>query len=163
MNESLEFLMARRTAERGAFSKVLKAVPQGQRDYRPDPRSRTAAELAWTIAAEEGDLVHLLETGTIDWKEAPTPSTMDEIVAAYERDAARVDAKLAQIDEAGWKKAGRFLAGGNPVWEDTVGNMVWGFLFDAIHHRGQLSVYLRPMGSKVPSIYGPSADDTGQG
>jgi len=39
--------------------------------------------------------------------------------------------------------------------------MLWGFLFDAIHHRGQLSSYLRPMGAKVPSIYGPSADDPG--
>jgi uncharacterized damage-inducible protein DinB len=51
---------------------------------------------------------------------------------------------------------------GKPVWEDTVANMVWGFFFDAIHHRGQLSVYLRPMGGKVPSIYGPSGDETGQ-
>ena len=39
--------------------------------------------------------------------------------------------------------------------------MLFGFLFDAIHHRGQLSSYLRPMGAKVPSIYGPSADDPG--
>ena len=50
---------------------------------------------------------------------------------------------------------------GNPVWEDTVGELVWGHLLDGIHHRGQLSTYLRPMGSKVPSIYGPSADDSG--
>ena len=43
----------------------------------------------------------------------------------------------------------------------AVPEMLWGFLFDAIHHRGQLSSYLRPMGAKVPSIYGPSADDPG--
>ena len=42
-----------------------------------------------------------------------------------------------------------------------LGEMLWGFLFDAIHHRGQLSSYLRPMGAKVPSIYGPSGDDPG--
>jgi uncharacterized damage-inducible protein DinB len=48
-----------------------------------------------------------------------------------------------------------------PPWEDTIENFVWGFLFDAIHHRGQISTYLRPMGGKVPSIYGPSADDAG--
>ena len=51
---------------------------------------------------------------------------------------------------------------GSPAWEDTISQMFWGFLFDAVHHRGQLSTYLRPMGGKVPSIYGPSADDTGQ-
>ncbi|HZV12602.1 MAG TPA: DinB family protein [Candidatus Kapabacteria bacterium] len=50
---------------------------------------------------------------------------------------------------------------GTVVWEATLGNMCWGLLHDAIHHRGQLSSYLRPMGAKVPSIYGPSADDQG--
>ena len=45
----------------------------------------------------------------------------------------------------------------------TVAEFVWLFLFDAIHHRCQLSTYLRPMGGKVPSIYCPSADDSGQG
>ena len=43
-------------------------------------------------------------------------------------------------------------------WEDTIAEFVWGFLFDAIHHRGQLSAYLRAMGGKVPGIYGPSGD-----
>ena len=51
---------------------------------------------------------------------------------------------------------------GGGAWEDALSQMVWGFLFDAIHHRGQISTYLRPMGSKVPSIYGPSADDPGK-
>ena len=162
MSNTIEFCLARRKAERPAFLKVLKAVPQGKRDYRHDPKGRTAAELAWLLTAEEADVLKLLESGAIEFKETPPPATMDEMVAAFERDAARVDERLAQTDEATWKKPGRFLVGGNPVWQDEVGNMVWGFLFDAIHHRGQLSTYLRPMGSKVPSIYGPSADDTGQ-
>ena len=51
--------------------------------------------------------------------------------------------------------------GGRSTWTDTIGNMLWGFLFDMVHHRGQISTYLRPMGAKVPAIYGPSADDTG--
>ena len=48
------------------------------------------------------------------------------------------------------------------IWEATLGDMLFGFLFDAIHHRGQLSIYVRLMaGGRVPSIYGPSADDPG--
>jgi uncharacterized damage-inducible protein DinB len=47
------------------------------------------------------------------------------------------------------------------VSEQPVGTFLWFILFDAIHHRGQLSAYLRPMGGKVPSIYGPSADERG--
>jgi uncharacterized damage-inducible protein DinB len=50
---------------------------------------------------------------------------------------------------------------GKVLWEASLGDMLFGFLFDAVHHRGQLSSYLRPMGSKVPSIYGPSGDDPG--
>ena len=48
------------------------------------------------------------------------------------------------------------------VWQQApLGGMIWSTLFDLIHHRGQLSTYIRPMGGKVPSIYGPSADDPG--
>jgi DinB family len=53
------------------------------------------------------------------------------------------------------------LIDGRVYIETTLGHMSWIGLFDAIHHRGQLSVYLRPMGGRVPSIYGPSADDPG--
>jgi len=159
---NLQFCIARRKAEMPAFVRVLKAVPAGRLDYRPDPKARTAGALAWLLAAEEAALVSLLDTGAITWKEDKPPARVDEIVAAFERNAAAVDARLARLDEAGWEKKGRFLMEGAPAWEDTVGQFVWGFLFDAVHHRGQLSTYLRPMGGKVPSIYGPSADDAGQ-
>jgi uncharacterized damage-inducible protein DinB len=159
MSNNIEFCLTRRKAERSGFVKVLKAVPQDRRDYRPDPKARTAAELAWLLAAEEDALLALLDKGDVDWKDVPPPATMDEIVAAFERAAQSVDERLASVDEVAWKKNGRFLMAGAPVWEDEVGNMFWGFLFDAVHHRGQLSTYLRPMGSKVPAIYGPSADE----
>jgi uncharacterized damage-inducible protein DinB len=90
------------------------------------------------------------------------PRVPDRAAEGYETRAAGVDEQLGKLDEAGWEKTAKFLLEGKVVWEDTLGNMVWGFLFDAIHHRGQLSTYLRPMGSKVPSIYGPSADDPGE-
>src|SRR5262245_20743105 len=156
------FCLARRQKERAAFVKVLKAVPQGGLQFRPEPKARTAADLAWLIAAEEAALVELLDTGVIDWKEHPAPATIDQIVAFYEKHAQEVDARMARLDDAAWQKPAKFLYGGSPVWEDTVGEVGWRHLLDAIHHRGQLSTYLRPMGSKVPVIYGPSADDSGQ-
>jgi uncharacterized damage-inducible protein DinB len=159
---NLEFCRSRRKAELPAFVRVLKALPEGRLDYRPDPKARTAAELAWMLVGEETALVSLLDTGTIDWKDSKPPASVAEIVAAYERHGAAVNSRLEKLSEAGWEKPGRFLAGGAVVWEDTVGQMVWGFLFDAIHHRGQLSTYLRPMGGKIPCIYGPTADDSGQ-
>ena len=64
-------------------------------------------------------------------------------------------------DDTKWDAKAQFLVDGSVAWEAPLGDMLFGFLFDAIHHRGQLSSYLRPMGAKVPSIYGPSADDPG--
>jgi uncharacterized damage-inducible protein DinB len=159
---NLEFCIARRKAELPAFVRVLKALPEARLDYRPDPKARTAAELAWMLVSEESALVSLLGTGVIEWTDTKPPNRVDEIVAVFERDGAAVNAKLATLVEADWAKRGKFMVGDAAVWEDTVGQMVWGFLFDAIHHRGQLSTYLRPMGGKVPSIYGPTADDSGQ-
>jgi uncharacterized damage-inducible protein DinB len=159
---SLEFCRKQRKQELPKFVNVLKALPQDRLDYRPDPKARTAADLAWVLAAEEAALVSLLDTGVVEWKEVPPPARVADIVAAFEKKAAAVNERLDRIDEAGWQKKGRFLMGEAPAWEDTIENFVWGFLLDAIHHRGQLSTYLRPMGGKVPSIYGPSADDPGQ-
>jgi uncharacterized damage-inducible protein DinB len=157
-----EFCIERRKAEFPAFVRVLKALPQDRLDYRPDPKSRTAAELAWVLVTEEEALLRVIDKGTVEWKEDKPPATVDEIVAAYERSAKAVTERLSQLDEAGWQKKGKFLLGGESAWETTIDGFVWGFLFDAVHHRGQLSTYLRPMGGKVPSIYGPSADDSGK-
>ena len=159
---NLEFCIARRKAELPAFIKVLKALPAGRLDYRPDPKGRTAAELAWMLAQSEAAMVKLLDSGSIEWENSTPPARLEEILAAYERDGAAVNARLEKMDEAGWKKKAQFLMGGSVVWEDDMGPMIWGFLFDAIHHRGQLTTYIRPMGGKVPSVYGPSADDPGQ-
>jgi uncharacterized damage-inducible protein DinB len=156
-----EFCVTRRKSETPTFVKVLRAVPQGRRDYRPDPRSRTAAELAGLLAYDEAALLSLLDTGTVQWKDQPAPTNMADLVASFERSARAVTERLERLDEQGWTKQGRFLMEGAPPWEDTIENFVWGMFFDAIHHRGQLSTYLRPMGGKVPSIYGPSADDPG--
>jgi uncharacterized damage-inducible protein DinB len=158
-----EFCLARRKTEIPTFVKVLKAVPQAKREYRPEPRSRTAAELAALLATEEAALASLLETGTTHWKEEPPAASMADIVASFERSARAVTERMERMDDKAWQKQGRLLMDGAPPWEDTIENFVWGMFFDAIHHRGQLTTYLRPMGGKVPAIYGPSADDPGGG
>jgi uncharacterized damage-inducible protein DinB len=158
---NLEFCVARRKAERGAFLRVLKAIPKEQLDYRPDPKARTAIQLVWLLAVEEAALVSLIKEGVVEWGESEAPDDIDKIVAAFEQSSAEVNERLEHLDEAAWNKKVRFNMVSGGSWEDALGQMVWGFLFDAIHHRGQLSTYLRPMGGKVPSIYGPSADDPG--
>jgi uncharacterized damage-inducible protein DinB len=80
-------------------------------------------------------------------------------VAAYEKNHRAVTERLEKMSDADWTRQAAFVVPGMPPWEQPLSEFLWLFLFDAVHHRGQLSTYLRPMGGKVPSIYGPSADD----
>ena len=143
------------------FVRVLKAVPEAGAGYRPHPRSMSAADLAWLLASELKDACDIIDRGEVNFIQRPTPALSDS-VKAYEKNAAAVKRRLAKVKDAAWKKKARFLVNGKSAWEAPLGDMLWGFLFDGIHHRGQLSTYLRPMGAKVPSIYGPSGDDPGQ-
>ena len=147
-------------AEKPTFLKVMKAVPPDQGAYTPHPRSTTAVDLLWLLATELDDACSIIERGEVNYVYKPAPGVAESI-AAYEKHAAALEARLATVDDATWDGKAKLLMDGKPVWEATVGDMLFGFLFDAIHHRGQLSSYLRPMGAKVPSIYGPSADDPG--
>jgi uncharacterized damage-inducible protein DinB len=67
--------------------------------------------------------------------------------------------KVEHMDAATWHRTGRFMMNGEVRMEQPTSAFIWLFSFDAIHHRGQLSTYIRPMGGKVPPIYGPSGDD----
>ncbi len=149
-------------AEVPKFVRVLKAVPEAGAAYRPHPKSMSAGEIVWLLASELRDACEILDKGEVHFALPPAPATLAEAVAAYEKNAAGVKRRLAKIKDGAWKKPARFLMDGKVAWKAPLGDMLWGFLFDAIHHRGQLSTYLRPVGAKVPSIYGPSADDPGK-
>jgi uncharacterized damage-inducible protein DinB len=148
-------------AERPKFVRVCKAVPPDQLSYRPHPKSTSSGDLVWLLASELHDACELVDKGAVSYVPKPAPKTLAESLAAYEKNADGLEKRLAKLDEAAWEKKAKFLVDGNVAWETSLGDMLWGFLFDGIHHRGQLSAYLRPMGAKVPSIYGPSADDPG--
>jgi uncharacterized damage-inducible protein DinB len=148
-------------AEKPKFVRVLRAVPADQASYRPHPRSTSAGDLVWLLASELRDACELVDRSEVNFVQKPAPATVEESVAAYERNADELGRRLERLDDPAWERKARFLMDGKVAWETSLGDMLWGFLFDAIHHRGQLSAYLRPMGAKVPSIYGPSADDPG--
>jgi uncharacterized damage-inducible protein DinB len=155
-----EFFRARRQAEFPVFVRVLRALSRDKLDYRPHERSPSAAQIAWTLASELRGCCEVAAAGQIDWKPTPPP-TLDEMVADFERHHHELDALAARLDDEGWRRRGRFLVGSRVAMEMPVGDMLWLFLFDGIHHRGQLSAYIRPMGGRVPSIYGPSGDEPG--
>ncbi len=141
-----------------ATRKVLSRIPEGS-TYRPDPKSRTAREIAWLIVREEIELGAGMARGTMEWHEVPAPATMKEVLDAYDRHHGDVTKQLESADLARWDGPVPFMYDGQQVMNEPGADNAWGFLLDMIHHRGQITTYLRPMGSTVPQIYGPSADE----
>jgi uncharacterized damage-inducible protein DinB len=161
-----EFFIETLKSELPAFERVLKAmekIPSGKHSYKHDEKSRTAFELAFqTLGAESAMIPVFLTTGKLDFSAQPKPKwkTIKAIREAFTKNMNET-LKLAQkMDQKQWGSKSAMYMGGKTEadWASTKGKMAWGFLLDLIHHRGQLSTYLRPMGGKVPSIYGPSAD-----
>jgi len=132
---------------------VLARIPEGS-DYRPDPKSRTAKEIAWQIVCEERMIIDALEGGKVEWAPPPMPATMKEVLDAYEQQSATITKRWGDLPAEKWGGMLEFFGSKRPA-----SPMAWSFLFDIVHHRGQISTYLRPMGSTVPQIYGPSGDE----
>lgn len=138
--------------------KVISRVPEGS-SYRPDPKSRTAREIGWLIAREESLLADGIAKGILEWVEEPPPATIKEIVDYFDRHHAQAVKTLQALEPGKWEREMPFMFGGQEVFKATGYEHAWITLFDQVHHRGQLSTYLRAMGSTVPQIYGPSADE----
>lgn len=133
--------------------KVLARIPEGS-EYRPDPKSRTAQEIAWQIVCEEKMIIDALETGKAEWAPPPTPGTMKDVLTAYEKQSEGMESRWKALPAERWSGSLDFFGSNRPA-----SPMAWSFLFDIVHHRGQITTYLRPMGSTVPQIYGPSGDE----
>jgi len=138
--------------------KVIAAIPDSGHEYRPDPKARTAKELAWHLAAEDVKFLDGIANLAFNTKAGPAPATTAEMVAWYETNYMRAHARVqAMTAEQLLTPVDFFGAFNLPAF------MYLDFTNShSIHHRGELAVYLRPMGSKVPSIYGPSADEEWQ-
>ena len=144
--------------EAKATRSVISRIPEGS-SYKPDPKSRLARDIAWQIVREEIVLAEGLEKGALEWTEVAAPATVKEILASYDKHHESLERRLLALEPAKWERQVPFVYQGQEVMKSTGYENAWGFLFDIIHHRGQLSTYLRPMGSTVPQIYGPSADE----
>ena len=134
-------------------AKVLERIPENS-DYRPDPNSRTAQDIAWQIVAEEKMIMEALETGNVKWAPGEMLNSMKEVADTYVKQSADLAKRWEALPQEKWDGELDFF--GHPCPGSA---MAWIFLFDLVHHRGQISTYLRPMGSKVPRIYRHSFDE----
>ena len=141
------------TTESATTRRVLERIPEGS-DYKPDPKSRTAQEIAWQIVCEERMIIDALESGKAEWAPPPMPATMQAVLDAYVAQSDTATRRWKAIPAERWNGMLDFFGTERPA-----SAMAWSFLFDIVHHRGQITTYLRPMGSTVPQIYGPSGDE----
>jgi uncharacterized damage-inducible protein DinB len=138
--------------------KILEAVPADKCDHKPDPISKSAIELVRHIAMAENRFLETVIHGVFDVNAAALPEsvkTPQEVAAWYE-------ARFANNFEALTKLSGEQLVkmvDFRGIFQRPAVSFVMLAMVHTIHHRGQLSSYLRCMGAKVPSIYGESYDD----
>lgn len=142
------------------LTKVIAAIPADNFDYRPHQKSRSAKELVRSLIGEIymtkafllGQSVTTENAGS--FFEGIDPQTLDEAVKAMEHANAEFILELEKATDESMKAQVRFFHR-----DTTADDAIFNMMLDIIHHRGQLSVYVRLAGGKVPSIYGPSADE----
>lgn len=140
--------------------RVLAAFPADRADYTPHERSSTAMQLAWTFFIENDIALRALRGPLTFTGQAPSPPpTFAEAIRAYRSSARELLDLLAAVPESRLDETVDFFTGPKQIEPVKVVDLLWLMLLDSIHHRGQLSVYVRCAGGKVPSIYGPSGDE----
>jgi uncharacterized damage-inducible protein DinB len=138
--------------------KIIAAVPEDKKDYRPHEKNMTADELAWHIASADVWFLNSIADLNFGSPESSRPDGTDTIAGILSWYDENVPKALARVRAMSSEQLATlvdfFGLFSNPAVTYVPFSNV-----HTVHHRGQLSVYLRPMGAKVPSIYGGSADE----
>lgn len=153
-----EFYLQRREAELPAFLKVLKALPKDQLHYKPHDRSPSAEQIVWLLTFELQSCIDVaMEKKTERPSEPPPP--FDQMLEMFEGSYRKLMDVVSKMNDPEWNETAKFYFNGKVISEQPISQFLWLILFDSVHHRGQLTAYLRPMGGKVPAVYGPSGDE----
>ena len=140
--------------------KVLRAYPEDQSELQPHHLCKPARELAWMFAGELR-LASAALRGTFDMSKflKPAPATLGEVIASFERARDEALDVIRNASDDMLSGTTKFFTAPKTMGDIPNVPFLWFLLHDHIHHRGQFSIYLRMAGGKVPSIYGPSADE----
>lgn len=140
--------------------KVLRAFPADQGDFRPHPRSNTVKDQAYTFVMEQ----HMISLAFRDelrlgGPKPEKPADLNAAVERFDREYHDLVRLIEQLSDEKLEGTVKFPVGPGKIGDWTKMAFAWFMLSDQIHHRGQLTVYLRMIGGKVPAIYGPSSDE----
>jgi hypothetical protein len=160
-----EMLLAQVDREITATRRCLERVPDGKPDWKPHPKSMPLGYLSSLVATMFGWIASIVEKDHLDLAGGgggASPSTPAERLALFDQSVAAARAALSNTTEDHLKKSWQLRVGGKVVDEKPRYAMIADTLCHLAHHRGQLSVYLRLNDQPVPSIYGPTADESWQ-
>jgi len=150
-------------AEHATTRRVLGAFPADKDDLQPHAKCKSARELAFVFAMERGLAGMVLSDNFPEGMQGEMPAppeTWAETLAAVGQAHDAFRGMVASLsDEDFGAKNVKFYTAPQTISEIPVSDFLWFLLHDEIHHRGQFSVYLRMADGRVPSIYGPSADE----
>ena len=159
LSQKAQFLAAFRD-EHARTMKLLRAYPPSESEMRPHPTSRSARELAFVFAMEAA-LTGAVLSGPLTFPAPfpPVPETWEGVLDAVEQAHASAADVVRNTPDDRLAATSTFPVGPKQLGDVPNMQILWMMLMDHVHHRGQLSVYLRMTGSKVPSIYGASRDE----
>lgn len=143
--------------EYATTKKVIEAIPTGRGDYRPEPVAKTALELAWHIASSEKRFLEFIINGEFNTAAINRPENVRnsaDIARWYGETFQSLLGRLQQLSPEQFAKVIDFRG----FLHQPAVTFLQTMMHHSAHHRGQLSTYLRPMGGKVPAIYGESYD-----
>lgn len=142
--------------------RVLERIPTDKFDWKPHDKSMPLGSLASHVANVPKWVVFTvgqseLDPGTVN---LPAATSTEELLSAFDANVAEALASFDQLDGEKLAASWSLLRGGKPLFTMPRAAVLRNFVLNhLIHHRGQLSVYLRLLDIPVPSIYGPSADE----
>jgi uncharacterized damage-inducible protein DinB len=143
--------------EQAVTKSVIGAIPADKVEYRPDSITRSAIDLAWHIVTAENRFLEAVAAGAFDlspWARPDTVRSPADVNGWYDERLGRNVERLKSLSGEQLRQPIDFRG----LFQFPAVIYVQVALSHSIHHRGQLSMYLRPMGAKVPSIYGESYD-----
>lgn len=148
--------------EAGTTRRVLERIPADKLAWKPHPKSMSLGVLGLHVAASPGVICGWANEDVTQFKgePPPTPASTEEILAAHDASVKKSKEILGKLGDEGLKRMWSAKAGDNTLMTMPKAALVRAIVMNHwIHHRGQLSVYLRLLDVAVPSIYGPSADE----
>lgn len=157
-------LLAEYRAEAQTTRKFLSRLPEDKLTWRPHEKSMTAGQLAYHIAASPAGIIQMALRDEFSVADIPQtqeqPTSVQQVLEAFEQSVVVVEEHLPQISDERMQQPWRLVDGGKELMSMPRAVMLRTILFNHIyHHRGQFGVYLRLVGAKVPSAYGPSGDE----